>query len=81
MFNPNISKSKSTAKTKDPKSFPDEAILEERFRRLDELNAELDMDRHENEISDGLEEQGEEERDGRTSSRDGRYERMDRDHR
>ena len=81
MINPNISKSKPAIKTRDPKSFPDEAILEERFRRLDELNAELDMDRHENEISDGLEEQGEEERDGRTSSRDGRYERMDRDHR
>ena len=63
MFNPNISKSKPAIKTRDPKSFTDEAILEERFRRLDELNAELDMDRHENEISDGLEEQGEDECD------------------
>jgi hypothetical protein len=75
LFNPNISKSKSTAKTRDPKSFPDEAILEERFRRLDELNAELDMDRHENEILDGQEEQGEDERDEHNRRRDERNNR------
>lgn len=63
MLNPNISKSKSTAKTRDPKSFPDEAVLEEKSRWLADLNAELDMDRHEKVILDGLEERGEDERD------------------
>ena len=58
MFNPNISKTKPTAKTRVAKSFPDEAILEEKSRWLAELNAELDMDQHENEILDGPEEQG-----------------------
>jgi hypothetical protein len=75
LINPNISKSKPAIKTRDPKSFPDEAILEERFRRLDELNAELDMDRHENEISDGLEEQGEDEREEHNRRRDERNNR------
>lgn len=35
------------------KPFLDEAILEEKFRRLAELNAGRDMNRHENEIMDG----------------------------
>ena len=61
MFKPNISKTKPTAKTRVAKSFPDEAILEEKSRWLAELNAELDMDRHENEILDGPEEQGKDE--------------------
>lgn len=69
MFNPNISKSKSTAKTRDPKSFPDEAVLEEKSRWLADLNAELDMDRHEKVILDGLEERGEDERDENTRKR------------
>jgi hypothetical protein len=75
LFNPNISKSKSAIKTRDPKSFPDEAILEERFRRLDELNAELDMDRHEKVILDGLEERGEDERGESNRRRDERNNR------
>jgi hypothetical protein len=61
LFNPNISKTKPTAKTRVAKSFPDEAILEEKSRWLAELNAELDRDRHENEILDGPEEQGKDE--------------------
>ena len=61
MFNPNISKTKPTAKIRVAKSFPDEAILEEKSRWLAELNTELDMDRHENEILDGPEEQGKDE--------------------
>ena len=47
------------AKAEIAKPFPDEAVLEEKSRRLAELNAELDMDRHENEILDGPEEQSE----------------------
>ena len=39
--------------------FPQEAELEEKCRRLDELNAELNMDKPENEIVDGAEEMGE----------------------
>ena len=39
--------------------FAREAELEEKCRRLAELNAELDMDKHENEIVDGPQEQGE----------------------
>ena len=75
MFNPNISKSKSTAKTRDPKSFTDEAILEEKSRWLADLNAELDMDRHEKVILDGLEERGEDERGESNRRRDERNNR------
>lgn len=68
------------AKVEIAKPFLDETILEEKSRWMVELNVELDMDRWENEIVDGVEEQREK-RDGRTSSRDGRYERTDREHR
>ena len=75
MINPNISKSKPAIKTRDPKSFPDEAILEEKSRWLADRNAELDMDRHENEIWDGPEEQGKDERDEHNRRRDERSNR------
>ena len=63
------------AKAEIAKPFPDEAVLEEKSRRLAELNAELDMDRHENEILDGQEEQGEDERDEHNRRRDERSNR------
>ena len=63
------------AKAEIAKPFPDEAVLEEKSRRLAELNAELDMDRRENEIVDGAEEQGEEEREEKGKSRDDRDDR------
>ena len=43
------------AKAEIAKPFPDEAVLEEKSKQLAELNAELDMDRHENVILEGLE--------------------------
>ena len=55
--------------------FPQEAELEEKCRRLDELNAELNMDKPENEIVDGVEEMGEDERDEKHKSRVDRDER------
>ena len=63
------------AKAEIAKPFPDEAVLEEKSRRLAELNAELDMDRHENEILEEPEEQGEEERDVHNRRRDERNNR------
>ena len=70
-----LHKQVENAKAEVAKPFPDEAVLEGKSRRLAELNAELDMDRRENEIVDGAEEQGEEERDTRVSSRDVGHER------
>ena len=43
------------AKAEIAKPFPDEAVLEEKSRRLAELNAKLDVDRLENVILEGLE--------------------------
>ena len=43
-----LHKQVENAKAEIAKPFPDEAVLEEKSRRLAELNAELDMDRHEN---------------------------------
>ena len=63
------------AKAEIAKPFPDEAVLEEKSRRLAELNAELDMDRHENEIVDGTDEQSEDER---SETRRAQLERRDR---
>ena len=60
------------AKAEIEKPFPDEAILEEKCRRLDKLNAELNMDKRENEIVDGAEEQSDEEMDEKNKSRDDR---------
>lgn len=76
MFNPNISKTKPTAKIRVAKSFPDEAILEEKSKWLAELNTELDMDRHENEILDGPEEQGKDERVENKRRRDEQNDRL-----
>ena len=56
-----LHKQVENSKAEVAKPFPDEAVLEEKSRRLAELNAELDMDRRENEIVDGAEERGEEE--------------------
>ena len=63
------------AKAEIAKPFPDEAILEEKCRRLDKLNAELNMDKRENEIVDGAEEQSDEEMDEKNKSRDDREDR------
>ena len=60
------------AKSEIAKPFPDEAILEEKCRRLDKLNAELNMDKRENEIVDGADEQSDEEMDEKNKSRDDR---------
>ena len=59
------------AKTQLTKPFPDEAELTEKSRRLDELNAELNMDQRENEIADGEtpQEETEQERDRELSVR------------
>ena len=51
------------AKAQLAKPFPDEAELTEESRRLDELNAELNMDQRENEIADGEMPQEETEQD------------------
>ena len=63
------------AKAEIAKPFPREAELDEKCKRLVELNAELDMDKHENEIVDDAEEQSEEELDEKNKSRDDREER------
>jgi hypothetical protein len=70
-----LHKQVENAKAEIAKPFPDEAVLEEKSRRLAELNAELDMDRHENEILDGQEEQVEDERDEHNRRRDERSNR------
>ena len=63
------------AKIEIAKPFADEAILEEKSRRLDELNAELNMDRKENEIVDGAEEISEDGQDKKPTLRDDRDDR------
>ena len=70
-----LHRQEENAKAEIAKPFPDEAVLEEKSKQLAELNAELDMDRHENEILDGQEEQGEDERDENKRRRDGRNDR------
>ena len=63
------------AKAEIAKPFPREAELDEKCKRLAELNAELDMDKRENEIVDDAEEQSEDDRDGNHKSRNDRDER------
>ena len=63
------------AKAEIAKPFPDEAVLEEKSRRLVELNAELNMDKHENEIVDGVDEQSEEEHEEKRKTRNNRDDR------
>ena len=56
-------------------SFPRESELDEKCKRLAELNAELNMDRRENEIVDGADEQSEEEQEEKRKTRDDRDDR------
>lgn len=70
-----LKKQMEDAKAEIAKPFPLEEELEEKCRRLDELNAELNMDRPENEIVDGVDEQSEDERDENNRKRDDRYDR------
>ena len=63
------------AKAEIAKPFADEEILEEKSRRLAELNAELNMDRKENEIVDGAEEITEDGQDKKPPPRDDRGDR------
>ena len=58
------------AKAEVEKPFPDEHILEEKSRRLDVLNAELNMDKRENELVDGAEEVENEDKDLNAPTRD-----------
>lgn len=50
-----LHRQEENAKAEIAKPFPDEAVLEEKSRRLAELNAELDVVRQENVILEGLE--------------------------
>ena len=65
-----LHKQVENAKAEIEKPFVDEALLQEKCRRLDELNAELNMDKRENEIVDGSEEQSNDDQDRSRSSRD-----------
>ena len=67
-----LHKQVENAKAEIEKPFVDEALLQEKCRRLDELNAELNMDKRENEIVDGSEEQSNDDQDRSRSSRDDR---------
>lgn len=70
-----LHKQVENAKAEIAKPFPREAELDEKCRRLAELNAELNMDKRENEIVDGSEEQSEDEREEQGKTRDDREER------
>ena len=65
-----IAKQIENAKAEVEKPFPDEHILEEKSRRLDVLNAELNMDKRENELVDGAEEVENEDKDLNVPTRD-----------
>ena len=60
---------------KEAMKYAREAELEEKCKRLAELNAELNMDKRENEIVDGAEEQSEDERDENSRTRSDRTDR------
>ena len=70
-----LHKQVENAKAEIAKPFAREAELEEKCKRLSVLNAELNMDRRENEIVDGAEEQSEEERDENSRTRSDRTDR------
>jgi hypothetical protein len=70
-----LHKQVENAKAEIAKPFAREAELEEKCKRLAELNAELNMDKRENEIVDGAEEQSEEERDENSRTRSDRTDR------
>ena len=70
-----LHKQVENAKAEIAKPFPREAELDEKCKRLAELNAELNMDRRENEIVDGVDEQSEEEHEEKRKTRDNRDDR------
>ena len=70
-----LHKQVENAKAEIAAPFPLEAELDEKCKRLAELNAELNMDRRENEIVDGAEEQSEDERDENNRTRSDRNDR------
>ena len=70
-----LHKQVENAKAEIAKPFPREAELDEKCKRLAELNAELNMDRRENEIVDGVDEQSEEEQEEKRKTRDDRDDR------
>ena len=70
-----LHKQVENAKTEIAKPFAREVELEEKCKRIAELNAELNMDRHENEIVDGTDEQSEDERDKNNRIRSDRNDR------
>lgn len=70
-----LHKQVENAKAEIAKPFPREAELDGKCRRLAELNAELNMDKRENEIVDGSEEQSEDEREEQGKTKDDREER------
>ena len=53
------------AKAEIEKPFPDDEILQEKSKRLDEINAELNLDHAENELDDGEKSDGEEKDEAR----------------
>ena len=70
-----LHKQVENAKAEIAKTFARESELEEKCKRLAELNAELNIDRCENEIVDGVDEQSEEERGENSMSK---FDRSDR---
>ena len=65
-----LHKQVENAKAEVAKPFPDEELLEQKSRRLDILNAELNMDKRENELVDEAEELDEEEHEMDAPARD-----------
>ena len=65
-----LEKQVEDAKIQIAKPFPNEEKLEVMCKRLDEINAELDLDKRENEIVDSAEEQSEEVREDKGKTRD-----------
>ena len=70
-----LHKQVENAKAEIAAPFPLEAELDEKCKRLAELDAELNMDKRENEIVDGVEEQSEDERDENNRTRSDRTDR------
>ena len=60
------------AKAEIEKPFPDEEILQEKSKRLDEINAELNLDHAENEFDDGEKSDGGDEKETSHDDRDER---------
>jgi hypothetical protein len=64
-----LHKQVENAKAQIAKPFPDEELLEEKCRRLDELNAELNLDKRENEMVDDADERNEEDDEEKSNVR------------